>query len=84
MTQMKNLKSLLSLAFVVSMVWACGPKGDTVETSDAKAVTTSAEATSVAVNTSNSMVTWIGSKPAGKQMALLVSLVVKYSLKTIR
>ncbi|MFT6872233.1 MAG: polyisoprenoid-binding protein YceI [Roseivirga sp.] len=66
MTQMKNLKSLLSLAFVVSMAWACGPKGDTVETSDAKAVTTSAAATSVAVNTSNSMVTWIGSKPAGK------------------
>ncbi len=63
---MKNLKTILSLALVASVAWACGPKGSTVETSDAKAVTSSAEASSVAVNTSNSMVTWIGSKPAGK------------------
>lgn len=63
---MKNLKSILSLALLVSVAWACGPKGDTVETSDAKAVASSDEATSVALNTANSMVTWIGSKPAGK------------------
>lgn len=45
---------------------ACGPKGQTVETSEAQDVASSAEASSVAVNTEASVVTWIGSKPAGK------------------
>lgn len=63
---MKNLKLILGLTLVASVTWACGPKGDTVETSDAKSVASSEEATAVAVNTDNSQVTWIGSKPAGK------------------
>lgn len=63
---MKNLKSTLGLLLMAALVWACGPKGSTVETSDAKAVATSTEATSIEVNTANSIVTWIGSKPAGK------------------
>jgi len=63
---MKFLKSTLSIIAVAALVFACGPKGSTVETSDAKAVATSEEAVSVAVNTATSHVTWIGSKPAGR------------------
>jgi len=63
---MKNLKSTLGLLLLATIVWACGPKGSTVETSEAKAVATNTEATSIQVNTANSIVTWIGSKPAGK------------------
>lgn len=49
----------------VLLVVACGPKEKTVETSDAKAVA-SASGEAMMVRTDNSMVTWIGSKPAGK------------------
>ncbi len=63
---MKNLKSTLGLLLLTSIFWACGPKGSTVETSDAKAVASSNEAKAIKVNTDNSQVTWIGSKPAGK------------------
>ena len=63
---MKFLKSTFAIIAAASLVFACGPKGSTVETSDAKAVATSEEATSVTVNTETSHVTWIGSKPAGK------------------
>lgn len=63
---MKTLKSTLALLALVIFAASCGPKGSTVETSDAKAVASASEATSLAVNTENSVVTWIGSKPAGK------------------
>jgi polyisoprenoid-binding protein YceI len=63
---MKTIKSTLALMALVFFVAACGPKGSTVETSDAKEVASAKEATSMAVNINNSMVTWIGSKPAGK------------------
>lgn len=63
---MKTLKSTLALLALVIFAASCGPKGSTVETSDAKAVANASEATSLTVNTENSMVTWIGSKPAGK------------------
>ena len=63
---MKNLKAILGLAMLSVAVLACGPKGQTVETSDAKEVASSESAQSIAVNTESSVVTWIGSKPAGK------------------
>jgi polyisoprenoid-binding protein YceI len=63
---MKTLKSTLALFALVIFAASCGPKGSTVETSDAKAVASASEAASLAVNTENSLVTWIGSKPAGK------------------
>ncbi|KYG74460.1 polyisoprenoid-binding protein YceI [Roseivirga ehrenbergii] len=63
---MKTLKSTLSILAAVLLVAACGPKEKTVETSDAKAVASAENATTLAINTENSMITWIGSKPAGK------------------
>lgn len=63
---MKFLKSTLALSFLAVFAVACGPKGNTVETSEAKEVASTDDATSVAVNTGSSMVTWIGSKPTGK------------------
>ncbi|PIQ49372.1 MAG: lipid-binding protein [Cytophagales bacterium CG12_big_fil_rev_8_21_14_0_65_40_12] len=63
---MKTLKSTLALLALVLFVASCGAKGSTVETSDAKEVASAAEATALAVNVDNSIVTWIGSKPAGK------------------
>uniref|UniRef100_UPI0040487AC8 YceI family protein n=2 Tax=Roseivirga sp. TaxID=1964215 RepID=UPI0040487AC8 len=63
---MKTLKSTLVLLALVLFVASCGSKGSTVETSDAKEVASAAEATALAVNVDNSIVTWIGSKPAGK------------------
>lgn len=64
---MKNLKSTLAIAIMAIFVVACGSgNSNTVQTSDAQQVTTDDNATAVAVNTENSMVTWIGSKPAGK------------------
>ncbi|OEK04320.1 YceI family protein [Roseivirga misakiensis] len=63
---MKNYKLTLGLAVLLSTAWACGPKGSTVETSEAQAVASSESAVSYAVNTSNSEVTWIGSKTGGK------------------
>ena len=62
---MKTLKSTLAMVAAVLLVVACGPKEKTVETSDAKAVA-SASGEAMMVSTDNSMVTWIGSKPAGK------------------
>lgn len=50
----------------VLLVVACGPSDKTVETSDAKAVASAENATTVAINTESSMITWIGSKPAGQ------------------
>ncbi len=63
---MKNLKSILGLAMLSVAVLACGPKGQTVETSEAQDVASSEVASSVAVNTEASIVTWIGSRPARK------------------
>lgn len=63
---MKNLKSTIALAILAVVATACGPKGNTVETSEAKEVASTVDAKAVAVNTENSVVTWIGSKPAGK------------------
>ncbi len=63
---MKVLKPTLFLILMALAVVACGPKGSTVETSDAKAVASSEDAVQLAVNTDKSIVTWIGSKPAGK------------------
>ena len=63
---MKNLKSTLALAILAVVATACGPKGSTVETSEAKEVASTVDAKAIAVNTDNSVVTWIGSKPAGK------------------
>ena len=63
---MKLLKSTFLLSAFAVLVFACGPGGKTVETSDAKTVAASEDAVAIAVNTESSMVTWIGSKPAGK------------------
>ena len=63
---MKFLKSTLSIIAVAALVFSCGPKGKTVETSDAKAVASSEDATVIAVNAESSIVTWVGSKPAGQ------------------
>jgi len=63
---MKNYKLTLGLALLLSAAWACGPKGSTVETSDAKAVASSENAVVMAVNTEASTVTWIGAKTGGK------------------
>lgn len=65
-TKMKYLKSTLAVALLATFAVACGPKGSTVETSEAKEVASSDDATAIAVNTESSVVTWIGSKPAGK------------------
>lgn len=63
---MKILKSTLSVMALSVIVFACGPKGSTVETSDAKAVASAENATTLTVNTNASQITWIGSKPAGQ------------------
>ncbi|KYG75401.1 YceI family protein [Roseivirga echinicomitans] len=63
---MRTLKSTLAMVAAVLLVVACGPSDKTVETSDAKAVASAENATTVAINTESSMITWIGSKPAGK------------------
>lgn len=63
---MKFLKSTFSIIAASALLFSCGSKGSTVETSDAKAVATADDATEIAVNTAASHVTWIGSKPAGK------------------
>ncbi len=63
---MKFLKSTFAIIAASALIMACGSKGSTVETSDAKAVATADNATEIAVNTANSHVTWVGSKPAGK------------------
>lgn len=51
---------------LATLVFACGPKGSTVETSEAKAVASAESATTVAVNTDASKLTWVGSKPGGQ------------------
>ncbi|WP_420387183.1 YceI family protein [Roseivirga sp.] len=63
---MKILKSTLGIAMLALLAVACGPKGETVETSEAKEVASVADAVAIPVNTANSQITWIGSKPAGK------------------
>ncbi|GHE63225.1 MULTISPECIES: YceI family protein [Roseivirga] len=64
---MKIFKSTLALAILAAFTVACGSKSsDTVETSEAKEVASSTDATVVPVNTEKSVITWIGSKPAGK------------------
>lgn len=63
---MKFFKSTLAVALLALFAVACGPKGNTVETSEAKEVASQDNAIAMAVNTENSVVTWIGSKPAGK------------------
>ena len=62
---MKLLKSSFALMALALIVVACGPKGKTVETSEAKKAA-SGEGTVLTVNTNTSVVTWIGSKPVGK------------------
>lgn len=54
---------MLALA---ALVFACGPGGSTVETSEAKEVAADAAAKSIAVNIEASTVTWVGSKPGGQ------------------
>lgn len=51
---------------LATLVFACGPKGSTVETSEAKAVASAESATTIAVNTEASQLTWVGSKPGGQ------------------
>ena len=63
---MKAVKSTLILFTLSLAVLACGPKGKTVDTRDAQAVASSENGTTLTVNTTNSQITWIGSKPAGK------------------
>lgn len=63
---MRNLKLFFGLAILSLSAVACGPKGNTVETSDAQEAASSENAMALVVNAENSMVTWIGSKPAGK------------------
>lgn len=63
---MKNLKLTFSLLAMTAIIWSCGTNSKTVETSEAKEVNEVTESTSISVNPDNSVVTWIGSKPAGK------------------
>lgn len=51
---------------LATLVFACGPKGSTVETSEAKAVASAESATTLTLNTAASKITWVGSKPAGQ------------------
>ncbi|MEL7002362.1 MAG: YceI family protein [Bacteroidota bacterium] len=64
---MKNLKflSLMALALVAA---ACGskPEGTDAEVSEAKEVVEVVASKTLEVNTTESVVSWIGSKPAGK------------------
>ena len=63
---MKILKSTLALVAMAFLVASCGGNSSTVETSEAKEVASAEGASAMVVNTDNSTVTWIGSKPAGK------------------
>lgn len=63
---MKTLKSTFALLAMLAIVWSCGSNSNTVETSEAEDVAVTEDATSISVNADNSVVTWIGSKPAGK------------------
>lgn len=63
---MKNYKLTLGLTLLLSTIWACGPKGETVETSEAQSVASSDNAATLKVDTEASQVTWIGSKTGGK------------------
>jgi polyisoprenoid-binding protein YceI len=63
---MKLTKSAFLFLALATTIIACGPKGKTVETSEAKEVAASKDAKSFALNVDKSQVTWIGSKPAGK------------------
>lgn len=63
---MRNYKLTSALILLITLIWACGPKGETVETSDAKQVASSSEAVAYSINTNQSQITWIGSKPAGQ------------------
>lgn len=51
---------------LATLVFACGPKGSTVETSEAKKVASAESATTLTLNTEASTVTWVGSKPGGQ------------------
>ncbi|MGW8123992.1 YceI family protein [Roseivirga echinicomitans] len=62
---MRTLKTTLAMVAALFLVSACGPKEKTVETSEAKEVA-AATGEAMMVSTDKSMVTWIGSKPAGK------------------
>lgn len=63
---MKNYKLTLGLTLLISLIWACGPKGETVETSEAQSVASSQNAVTLKINTDASQVTWIGSKTGGR------------------
>ncbi len=63
---MKNYKSGFALILLSLFTFACGPKGETVETTDAKKVATSSEAIALQIDTDKSQVTWVGSKPTGQ------------------
>lgn len=64
---MKNLK-FLSLVALSFLAVACGskPEGTDAEVSEAKEVVEVAASKEMVINTAESMVTWIGSKPAGR------------------
>ena len=63
---MKNFKAILGFSLFSVAILACGPKGQTLKTTEAKDIVFSDNATSIAVNTSTSQVTWMGFKPGGK------------------
>ena len=68
---MKNFRLFFGLVTLSCFAIACGPKGNTVETSDAQAAASAENAKELLVNTDNSAVTWIGSKPAGKHNGII-------------
>lgn len=68
--KMKNLIYVLALGFV--MVACKGPSGDKAKVTDAhNKAEASTEAKSLTVDVENSVVTWVGSKPAGKHNGVI-------------
>lgn len=64
---MKTIKSTFAMLAMLAVVWSCGSgNNETVKTSEAEDVVVMDEASSISVNADKSVVTWIGSKPAGK------------------
>ncbi len=64
---MKNIFGIFTLLLAVSLLTACGPKGEKVEAKDAvKETTTTAAATAYSVDTQASKIIWTGSKPTGQ------------------
>jgi polyisoprenoid-binding protein YceI len=67
---MKNLLFVIMLGFAV--VSCKGPGGDKAKVSDAQAAAEASDvAKSLTVDVANSVVTWVGSKPAGKHNGII-------------